>query len=131
MEPDLAPFLPDHIDKTPEYCLAQILQTTRLLLAEAAANIRDRRSLRVLDLALLNAIDDLEQIDAPAQIIQSEPGAARERPSDSQQERLQAALCELEQNEDARLEHPGIAQLKWLLSLVTKSPSPERRNSEA
>jgi hypothetical protein len=38
-------------------------------------------------------------------------------------ERLQAALCELERNEDARLEHPAIAQLKWLLSLV-KKPEP-------
>jgi hypothetical protein len=48
--------------------LQLILRSTQSLLAYHAPYIDDRRSLRVLDLALLNAIADLQEIDA------SQPG---------------------------------------------------------
>jgi hypothetical protein len=126
MEPDSAPLLPELIDQTSEHCLAEILQATRLLLAEFAADITDKKSLHVLDLALLNAIDDLEPVDVPAQFIESDSRMTGEPFSKNRQKRLHATLRELEQNEDIHLKHIGIKHLKWLLSLISKKPQPPR-----
>ncbi|PWT82141.1 MAG: hypothetical protein C5B58_08720 [Acidobacteria bacterium] len=127
----MAPLLPALIDKSPEYCLALILQRTRQLLAEHAPNLGGRKSLHVLDLALLNAIDDLEQVAASTQVIQSEAKAVSELTSNDRQEHLQAALRALEQNTDTPVEHPGIEHLKWLLSIATKKPQPRKRDRQA
>jgi len=45
--------------------LLLILRTTQSLLADHASHIADGRSLRILDLALMAAIADLEQLHVP------------------------------------------------------------------
>ena len=56
--------------------LLQILCTTRSQLAYHSPYMRESMSLRILDFALLNAITDLEPIDAPS----LERSSAEDRP---------------------------------------------------
>ena len=55
---------PPHIsEQLHAHDLELFLRSTRSFLADHSSHIMNGRSLRILDLALLNAIDDLQQLE--------------------------------------------------------------------
>ena len=56
--------IPDGTEQSHAHDLQLILRTTHSFLVYHTPYIKDGRSLRILDLALLSAIADLQQLDA-------------------------------------------------------------------